>query len=120
MTNDQMRLADKHLNAIEEACYHRKFSSARGGKIGIGLLLKQPEDKSLRLPHGYNSIDTEERSWSRVLRASWSSIHSRNRVWGSSRVWKSKDSYTKSMLKSHDTSALSKNSSRTTIPQSYD
>jgi hypothetical protein len=52
MTNDQMRLVDKHLNAIEEACYHRKFSSARGGKIGIGLLLKQPEDKSLRLPHG--------------------------------------------------------------------
>jgi hypothetical protein len=46
MTNDQMRLVDKYLNAIEEACYRRKFFSTRGGKIGTGLLLMQPGDKA--------------------------------------------------------------------------
>jgi len=45
MTNDQMRLVDKWLNTIEEACYRRKFFSTRGGKIGIGLLFLQPGNK---------------------------------------------------------------------------
>ena len=119
MIDDQMCLVDMYLDAIEEACRRREFFSTHGGKIGIGLLFMQPRDNVCVFRMAEKPLILRKDLAQEFYKLRGAAYVPGIMYGEALEVRKVRTRTTKSMSKSHDTSALSKNSSRTIIPQPY-